>query len=147
LLTLGAVAAWRAPDANYLRHMYAAQSYSQQGSHEQAADAARSAYAAMNKQLPFLKRMTELEPTAAREAELAFLIYNQSLYEHIVMQQLSGRQPTQEHLLTHRDNVRSAIQSMEGAIQRGGDIGHVGREKMTRADAQSIADSWRRQTQ
>jgi hypothetical protein len=145
LLTLGAMAAWQTPSVNYMQHMYAAQSLSQDGKHQQAADAARSAYAAMNKQLPFLQRMTELEPTAAREAELAFLVYNQSLYEHIVMPQLAGNQPSNEHLLAHRENVRMAIQSMESAIQRGGEIRHLGREKMTRSDAQSVVDSWRRQ--
>lgn len=145
LLTVGAMAAWQTPPVNYMQHMYAAQSLSQDGKHEQAADAARAAYATMNKQLPFLQRMTELEPTAAREAELAFLVYNQSLYEHIVMPQLAGEEPSREHLLAHRDCVQAAIASLDSALSREGSLAHIGREKMTRADAQAIADSWRRQ--
>jgi len=147
LLTAGAVTAWNAPQTNYLQQMYKAQSLSQQGLHGDAEAAARSAYAAMNSRLPFARKMTELEPTSAREAELAFLIYNQSMYEHMVMPQLSGQHPDAVAIAAHRESVRSAVHLMADALDRGMSLSHSGREKMSAADAHAVLESWRRQIQ
>src|SRR5215831_10683427 len=67
ILTVGAVAAWSLPRANYIEHMYGAQALSQQGNAAGAEREARIAYADMNRQLPFAAKMAELEPTSAHE--------------------------------------------------------------------------------
>jgi len=147
VLTLGAAAAWHAPAANYVSYMYEAQSLAQAGRQRDAEESARGAYAAMNKQLPFAEKMTELEPTAAREAELAFLVYNQSLYEHVVMRQLAGERIGATQIESHREKVRNAVHLLANAMDRGESVAHPGREKLSRDDAYAILDSWRRQIQ
>ncbi|HTE41358.1 MAG TPA: hypothetical protein VK629_11035, partial [Steroidobacteraceae bacterium] len=144
LLTVGAMAAWRVQDGGYVEHMYRAQALAQQGEQSAAEDEARTAYAAMNKQLPFSAKMAELEPTAAREAELAFLIYNQSLYQHIVMPQLAGQSANVRTIAAHRDRIRQAIEVLSSAMARGTSLAHAGRERMTEEDAQRVIESWER---
>ena len=56
-------------------------SCSKKGMSEEALHQARSALESMEWQLPLVRRLAELQPTAAREAALAFLIYNRSQYE------------------------------------------------------------------
>ncbi|MBC7983497.1 MAG: hypothetical protein H7Y02_06550 [Candidatus Obscuribacterales bacterium] len=143
LLTLGATAAWQT-QTNYIHHMYGAQTLASRGLNADAAAEARLAYAAMNRQLPFAQKMVELQPTAAREAELAFLLYNQSLYEHVVMPQLAGERASTAHTQSHRDNIEEAITLLAGALRRGDSLTHNGREKLTALEAQQVLASWRR---
>jgi hypothetical protein len=145
LLTVGAIASWDTPTSNYVEHMYRAQSLSQQGLQTQAEEAARAAFTDMNRQMPLAAKLAELEPTAAREAELAFLIYNQSLYEHIVLPQVSGQRILQTNLSSHRDNIRRAASLLESALTRNEPLAHLGREKLTREEVERVAQSWRRQ--
>lgn len=145
LLTVGAMAAWRTADTDYMQHMYGAQSLSAQGLPAQAEQEARLAYAAMNAQLPFAKKMVELQPTCAREAELAFLIYNQSLYQNLVMPQLAGERATAAHVAKHRERIEESASLLSNAIECSGDIAHPGRQKFTRAEAERVLASWRRQ--
>ncbi len=145
ILTLGALSVWNADRINYVQRMYQAQRFSQQGNASAAADAARAAYATMQKQLPVARKLAELRPSAAHEAELAFLIYNESLYEHQIMPALAGRAATQAQQLQHRQNVREAADWLLRAVYRGGDLAHPGREKLTSDEASEVALSWQRQ--
>jgi hypothetical protein len=145
ILSIGAFAAWEHPNGSYVQSMYRAQALSQQGLPQQAETTARSAYAEMNRQLPFATKIVELAPTAAREAELAFLIYNQSLYEHIVMPQLGGARPDAKHLQSHQENIDNAILFLSRSIARNAELGHPGREQLRRDDASTVLASWRKQ--
>jgi hypothetical protein len=143
-LTIGAMTTWSAPAANYIAHMYRAQSLSQQGLQREAEQQARLAYADMNTQLPFAIKLAELAPTAAREADLAFLIYNQSLYQNIVMPQVAGQRPTQEEQRLHRENTRRAVGLLTSAIDRNESLAHPGREQLSLDEAKQVASSWSR---
>ena len=89
LLTAGMLSVGGAP-TNYLQHMYAAEDASRRGEYSRAAEEARLAFTAMRRQLPFAGRIAQLQPTAAREAAYAFLLYNQSYYANVVMPALAG---------------------------------------------------------
>lgn len=145
ILSVGAFAAWSHPNGSYVQSMYQAQRLSQQGLPQQAETTARSAYAEMNRQLPFATKIVELAPTAAREAELAFLIYNQSLYEHIVMPQLGGLRPDAAHLQAHKESIDNAILFLSRSIARNTELGHAGREQLNREAASAVLASWRKQ--
>lgn len=145
ILTVGAMAAWSRPAPNYIEHMYRAQTLSRQGLDTEAAQQARLAYADMNNQLPLAAKLAELNPTAAHEAELAFLIYNQSLYEHRVIPQLAGERVTQDQLAIHRARVLRSAEVLYAALDRNGPLAHPGRPNLTRSDALEVLASWRRQ--
>jgi hypothetical protein len=130
---------------NYVEHMYQAQALNTRGLGDQAAQEARIAFAAMQAQLPLTQKLVELQPTAARQAEFAFLIYNESLYENIVMPALAGQASSTERLINHRSNVQLAIQQLNAALDRGGSLAHTGRENITVEDAIRILTSWRKQ--
>jgi hypothetical protein len=117
----------------------------QEGHDEQALQQARSALASMEWQLPVARRLAELQPTAAREAELAFLIYNRSQYERLLVPTLTGAGVGAEARTRHRESVAEAIGTLERALQRGGSIGHSGREEMRREDADKTLSSWRKE--
>ncbi len=144
VLTFGAVQAWNAPDENYLPHMYQAQMYSQQGDTAAAMQEARAAYAAMQQQLPVLQRIVELHPTSGREAQLAFLIYNQSFYVRVVLPSAAGQQTDSATARAHRAAAETASDLLEQAIRRGGSLAHAGRPQLTRDDALQTLASWRR---
>jgi hypothetical protein len=143
MLTTGAIAAWSSPAPNYLQHMYAAQSLSEQGRGADAQQEARLAYADMNTQLPFAQKMVELERTPARQSELAFLIYNQSLYQNMVMPQLGGRQVDAGDRAAHKENIRTAVSLLTQALNSDASIAHPGRERLTRDEARAILANWR----
>ena len=82
---------------------------------------------------------------AAREAELAFLIYNHSLYENVVLPAVDGRGATLEQRSAHLDNVHAAVDWLASALQRGGALAHTGRSNLDRRSAQLILTSWRAQ--
>jgi hypothetical protein len=145
ILTIGALAMWSSPQANYIAHMYRAQALSQQGLQQEAETQARLAYADMNKQMPLAAKLAELSPTSSSEAELAFLIYNQSLYENLVMPQLAGQRLTPGQQSAHRESIRRAEQVLRSAIDRAGSPAHPGRKALTRDEAMQVAASWRTQ--
>jgi len=64
--------------------------------------------------LPLAEKMSELEPTSSNEAELAFLIYNQSMYQSLVMPRLAGRRVTPDVLAAHREHISDAINENDG---------------------------------
>ncbi len=145
VLTAGAMTVWGSATGNYIEHMYQAQALSTQGLGDAAEHEARQAYQAMQQQLPLAMKLTELQPTSARHAELAFLIYNESLYENRVMPALARTQVTHNQLLKHRGKVQAAIEQLSQAIERGEPLAHTGREQFTVEAARSILMSWRKQ--
>jgi hypothetical protein len=144
LLSIGAAASWSTTPPNYVEHMYRAQSLSQKGLQLDAEHQARLAFADMSKQLPLAEKVVELAPSASREAELAFLIYNHSLYENRVMPQLNGRQSTAEQQAAHTERIRIAERLLASALDRRDPIAHPGRATLTRKEAQQVLESWRR---
>ena len=144
ILTVGAVSVWSAPTTNYVDYMYRAQELSKQGSPSEIRDAATIAYAAMDEQLPVAERIAELNPTAAREAELAFLVYNHSYYEHVVLPAVAGQQLDSTAAAAHRQAANQAADLLESALNRGGSLAHPGHDAMTRDDGIRTLASWRR---
>lgn len=150
VLTVAAMALWSQPadDASagaYVDHMYKAQSLNAQGFGGLAEQEARMAYAAMQAQLPLARKRTELQPSGAREAELAFLIYNESLYQNVVMPALEGQRSSQAQFLQHREHVHEAVKLLTHAVERGDALGHAGRLQFTVEDAKAVLASWRKQ--
>jgi hypothetical protein len=145
ILTVGAVKVWSADRTNYAQYMLQAQRLGQQGRDGEAVDAARKAYARMRAELPYLRQMATLQPSAAHEAELAFLVYNEALYEYRVIPMVEGRPtgPRERQALARGAGEAAAL--LYGALERGGPVAHGGRENLDPADARSIALSWERQ--
>lgn len=144
LLTGAAMSVWStAPPKNYLEHMYNAYIYNQQGLTDATRQEAELALSAMNRQLPFAEKIVELQPTAAREAALAFLIYNQSYYAQKVIPVFSGTKVGAGHKAQHLVRVELAIHILERALSRGDPLGHPGHEAMTPEDARHTLDEWR----
>jgi len=145
LLSAGALAVLNGPGTNYVGYMMRGHVLFQEGHDEEALQQARSALESMEWQLPLAGRLAELQPTAAREAALAFLIYNRSQYEQILIPTLTGMEVGAERKARHRESVAAAIETLERALQRGGSIGHSGREEMQREDAYKTLASWRKE--
>jgi hypothetical protein len=115
----------------------------QQGQEQQALDQARTALASMEWQLPLVRRLAEIQPTAAREAKLAFLLYNRSQYREILIPTLTGAETDSASVARHRANVAEAARTLERALARNGSIGHSSREEMRREDALRTLASWK----
>jgi len=147
ILTLGALSVLQGDKSSYVQHMNQAQQLSQQGKASAAAEAARHAYARMQAELPFVAKLAELKPSSSHEAELAFLLYNESLYENVVMPQLAGMQPTQAQMQQHHHHVAQASELLMSAVYRGGDVAHPGHEALTSDQAAAVALSWQHQVQ
>ena len=77
----------------------------------------------------------QLQPTAAREAALAFLIYNRSRYAELLVPTLTGADIGAEAVARHRASVATAIGLLEAALQRGDSLGRFGTEELRREDA------------
>lgn len=144
-LTWGALHVWQGSGQSYIQQMYRAQMFSQQGEHAAAAEEARKAYASMRKEIPLAEKLLELKASAANQAQLAFLLYNESLYRNQIMPALDGIRPSSGNRQDHMDNVRRAVELMEAALQQPTSLAHPGRDQLTHADAEAIAKSWRRQ--
>ena len=144
ILTVGAVSVWSAPTTTYVDYMYRAQQLSKQGTPAEVREAAEVAYAAMDEQLPVAERIAELNPTSAREAELAFLVYNHSYYENVVLPAVAGRQADGSAASAHRQAANRAADLLGSAIERGGSLAHPGHDAMTREDGVRTVASWRR---
>jgi len=141
ILTLGAFSQWGEISRGYIRDMYAAYEASQRGDSDQVLRNAQVAFTAMERDLPISQRLAAIDPTAAREADLAFLLYNHSYYANVVLPALTGQPERQDR---HRLEVRQAIERLEHAIRMSGPIGHPGRENLTRDDARRTLTSWQR---
>jgi len=147
ILTAGAVTVWNAGNTNYVQHMYHAQTLSQQGDAKSAEEAARKAYASMQTELPFAEKMVDLKPSSSNQAQLAFLIYNESLYKNRIMPALAGLNPTASQQQNQITQTRRAAELLQNAVFRGEALGHPGREQFTVEEAERIIASWRRQAQ
>ncbi|HKQ84358.1 MAG TPA: hypothetical protein VJS42_19330 [Steroidobacteraceae bacterium] len=143
VLTAGAWSVWNAPPSSYITQMYRAQIASERGDLTTAAQAARAAYAAMTAQLPVTRKLQQLDPSASRTAELAYLVYNHSHYRHVVLPMLDGREVAPQ-LAAHRASVARAVALLEVAMASGQPLNHAGRDQLTRADAERARDAWRR---
>jgi hypothetical protein len=144
VLTFGAVSVWSHTNASYVEHMYRAQRLDEQGLGADAAQEARLAFSAMEQQLPYARRLAELQPTSSREAELAFLLYNHSRYAHLVIPALDSRGVGVNETAIYLAGVEEAIRILQRAAARGGSLGHPGREEMSVNDARRVLESWER---
>jgi hypothetical protein len=143
LLVAGAVGTWHTDRTPYPQLMLAAQHAAQQGHMGAAAAAARFAHARMAAELPVVRRMAELQPSAARKAELAFLVFNAAMYDEQVLPALAGEPDSAEHARRFAAAVAEAAELLEQALAAGGPLQHPGRESFTRDDAQRVLASWR----
>lgn len=144
LLTGAAMSVWSAaPSGNYQDLMYQAYLYHQQGYTDATRQEAELALSVMEKQLPFAERIVELQPTASREAALAYLVYNHSYYTHLVLPSLAGKPVGRAGQAQHRTRVQRAITILEHALNRAEPLGHKGRETLTPDDAHRTLEEWR----
>lgn len=144
LLSAGALAAWNAPAGTYIDYMNRAQVLAQQGDLARATSDALLAYDIMQRQLPMARQVVEIDPTAAHEAELAFLIYNQSYYQRLLLPAVRGESITHAERAAHGRVVTTAIELLEHALARNTSLAHRGRDAMTRDDGEQALASWRR---
>lgn len=144
VLSTGAFALWRTPGISSVEHMYRAQALSQEGLHGEALAEAEAAYAAIEGELAIAHKLAQLHPSAAREAELAFLIYNQSYYAHVVLPAASGRGITEAGRSAHRVALAAACELLERALGRGTSLVHAARPQFGAEDAERTLASWRR---
>jgi len=145
ILSAGAYLVLEGPGANYVGYMLRGSVLYSEGQERQAMEQARSALASMEWQLPLARRLAEVQPTAAREAKLAFLLYNRSRYREILIPTLTGGAVSADSLTRHRNNVAEAVRTLERALERGGSLGHSGREEMRREDAIRALWSWKKE--
>jgi hypothetical protein len=143
LLTAGALTTWRADRTPYVQLMLAGQHAAQEGHMAAAAAAARLADVRMTAELPVVRRMAELQPTAARKAELAFLVFNKAMYDEQVLPALAGMPDSAARTGRFAAAVAEAADLLEQALVDGGPIQHPGRERFTREEAQMVLGSWR----
>ena len=141
VLSAAAVSQWGQASRGYIGEMYAALQASQRGDNDAVLRNAQTAFTTMERDLPISRRLTALDPTASREADLAFLVYNHSYYANVVLPALTGQPERRD---PHLRNVGEAIARLEHAIQMAGPIGHPGRENLTRDDARRTLASWQR---
>jgi hypothetical protein len=143
LLTFGAVHAWQSDRTPYVAHMVAAQQFADAGDMATASEAARHAAARMQQELPIVRQMAALQPTAAREAELAFLLFNAALYQEQVLPSLDGARPDMLRAQRLSMAVMEAADWLQSALGRGGALAHPGRDTLTREQAEAVLHSWR----
>lgn len=144
LLTGGALSVWSGAQTGYQAYLLQAQQRSQAGDSEAARQLARAAYAAMNRELPIAMRLADLAPSAAHDAELALLIYNQSRFEHVVMPHLDGANADAIAAIAdaHRERIGQAAALMRRALARGEALATTDGRAMRTEDAQRVLDSW-----
>jgi len=98
----------------------------------------------MQSELRAAQLLADMDPTAAHQAELAFLIYNHSYYERVVLPSLSGTAVMPKAVNAHREAAAEAAYRLRRALERGGSLAHPGREQFSRDDAERMVASWRR---
>lgn len=141
LLTIGTMSVWTAPSTSSVVHMQRAQALSEQGHDVEAGREARLAYASMQKELAVARRVVTLNPTAAHEAELAFLIYNESYYANVVLPLINVATVNRA---AHRVAAAQAADLLQHAAGSGAPLAHRGRQSMTRPEALDVLARWRR---
>jgi hypothetical protein len=144
IFTIGAVSLWSGPQVNYLAHMYKAFLASQQGASETAANEARLAFIDMEKQIPAARKLAEIQPTSAHEAELAYLIYNHAQYAYELLPTLAGKPISSAMKESERVQVLDAIAVMDRALMKGGSLAYPGREQLTSDNAYNAVRAWRK---
>lgn len=144
-LSIGAYFVLQGPGANYVGYMLRGSVLYSEGQEQQALDQARTALESMEWQLPLARRLAEVQPTAAREAKLAFLLYNHSQYREVLIPTLTGAALDAASLARHRASVAEAARILERALERGGSIGEAGREPMRREDAYRTLAGWKKE--
>jgi hypothetical protein len=143
VLTIGAASVWSRDTVSYVDHMYNAFALDRDGLNTDAQREARLAFAAMEQQLPVARKLAELQPTAAREAALAYLVFNHARYAHLVVPLLDGKEPAAENRARQLAGVEEAIALLEQALNRGGPLSHAGREQLTVEEARRTLAGWR----
>jgi hypothetical protein len=143
IFTIGALSLWNGSGANYLAHMYKAHLANQHGESAIATHEAQLSYADMERQLPAARKLAEIQPTSAHDAELAYLIYNHARYTYQLLPQLTGKSVDPGMRELHRKDVLEAISVMERALARSGSLAYPGRERLTSDDAYSALRHWR----
>ncbi len=143
VLTIGATSLWSTDRISYIDHMYNAFALDRDARPTAAASEASLAFDAMNRQLPVAKKLAELQPSASREAALAYLLFNRARYENLVMPTLNGGTPSTAQRTAQLAGVNEAIAAMERALHRPGPLHHEGRDQLTRAEAERTLASWR----
>ena len=144
VLSFGALQVWSADRTTSVETMWEAQRLNEQGHGSEAADAARLAYRRMQQELPYARQIVTLQPTAAREAQLAFLIYNEALYANRVLPMLDGRTPDDTERLMMARRAGEAAGLLARAIERGGPLGHPGRASLGDDEARRVVAAWDR---
>jgi hypothetical protein len=146
VFTLGAISLWNHP-VNYLAHMYKAYLANQQGELGAAAREARLAFAEMEQQLPGARKLAEIQPTSAHDAELAYLIYNHAQYAYELLPTLAGQSIDTDMRKHELADTREAIATMQRALARGGSLSYPGREQLTSDDAYETLRVWRKRVE
>ncbi|HVS23932.1 MAG TPA: hypothetical protein VMU03_09445 [Gammaproteobacteria bacterium] len=147
ILSGGALWVLDGPGSNYVGHMLRGGALYGRGRADEALDEARTALASMEWQLPLARHLVELEPRPAREAALAFLIYNRSRYAELLIPSLAAAKVDASALARHRDDVAQAASLLAHALEDGGPIGTVGGRELRREDAYATLASWREETE
>lgn len=142
LLSAGALSIWNGAGVHYSGYMMLAQRAHERGDDRVAMAEAQQALAAMRRELPFARRMVELQPTASRQAALALLLHEHARYAFRLLPQLNGAEIDR---LQYRQAIGEAIALLEAALSRGGSLAHPYREQMKADDAYRLLDAWRRE--
>lgn len=143
VLTMGAVSVWRTPTPSSVEHMYRAQALSEQGDTAAAIAEAGLAQAAMERELAIARKLVQLDPSAPRQAELAFLVYNRSYYANVVLPASAGRGAGPAQLQAFHRDVDRAIDLMQRALRQGSSLAHAGRPQFSPEDAAQTLNAWR----
>ncbi len=143
LLTIGAARVWRAPMTPYTAHMVQAQWLAGQGDAAGAVRAARQALAAMDAQYPLASKLAALQPSASRQAALAFLLHDRARYRQMLLPTLDARPITQAQRHAYAQAVTDAADRLEHALALRGSPAHEGRERMTADDVRRVVSEWR----
>jgi hypothetical protein len=142
VLTVGAASIWSRDTISYIDHMYNAYALDRDGRPGDAGHEARLAFEAMQRQLPVARKLAEVQPTAARDAALAYLIFNHASYEQLVIPSLTGERSSAERQTLFFEGVEQAIFVMERALTRSGPLHHQGREQLSADEARRTLAGW-----
>ncbi|HMN43702.1 MAG TPA: hypothetical protein PKE27_03985 [Povalibacter sp.] len=144
ILSVGAFSILESPTVRSVDRMYQAQALSDAGRLDEALREARLALTSMNDEAVIAHKLAQLDPSAARQAELAFLIYNRSFYGHVVLPAASGRGITSADREAHRRDAGVAAALLEHALAQHTSLAHPGRLHFDRPDAERTLAAWQR---
>jgi hypothetical protein len=147
LMTAAAAATWVPPQLAWTDSLKQAVEAARDGDRDAALRAARRARLAMDEALPKLRALARLEASAARDTELALLLYSHRWLQYALLPQLDGRAAATETLALQRDGLAEPLQLLDRALARGGSVAHPGRPSMSVDDAHRLRDGWQRQLQ